>query len=92
MVAQQITCDFHQTSLSEALKYVQSQSPSHNILFIYDDLENYRITASFRDVDTEEAIRQLVRDLPIRISCDESDIFLERQNSGQSLQPEILFQ
>ena len=84
MVAQQITCDFHQTSLSEALKYVQSQSPSHNILFIYDDLENYRITASFRDVDTEEAIRQLVGDLPIRISCDESDIFLERQNSGQS--------
>ncbi len=84
LVAQQITCDFHQTSLSEALKYVQSQSPSHNILFIYDDLENYRITASFRDVDTEEAIRQLVGDLPIRISCDESDIFLERQNSGQS--------
>ncbi len=84
LVAQKITCDFHQASLSDALKYVQSQSPSHNILFIYDDMENYRITASFRDLDTEEAIRQLVGDLPIRISCDGGDIFLERQNSGQS--------
>jgi hypothetical protein len=36
--AQHINHDFHDVSLSDAMKYIQSQTTNYDIIFIYDEL------------------------------------------------------
>ena len=42
--AQRINRDFYDVSLSEALKYIQEQTANYDITFIYDELEDFRVT------------------------------------------------
>ena len=42
--AQKITHTFQDNPLSEALKYIQAQATDYNITFIYDELEDFRVT------------------------------------------------
>ena len=42
--AQRISHDFRDVSLSEALKYIQSQTTNYDLIFIYNELEDFRVT------------------------------------------------
>jgi len=46
--AQRITHDFHDVSLSDAMKYIQSQTTNYDVIFIYDELEDFRVTTDVR--------------------------------------------
>ena len=46
--AQHITHRFNRVSMSEALKYVQSQTDQYRIIFIYNELEDFSVTADVR--------------------------------------------
>ena len=76
--AQRINRDFHNVSLSEALKYIQEQTTSYDITFIYDELEDFRVTTHVQRKSVPDAITQLVGFYPVRVvKSGEREIYVE---------------
>ena len=76
--AQRINCDFHDVSLSEALKYIQEQTTNYDITFIYDELEDFRVTTHVQSKSVPDAIIQLVGFYPVRVyKSGEREIYVE---------------
>ncbi|MCI6161140.1 MAG: outer membrane beta-barrel protein [Prevotella sp.] len=76
--AQRITHDFRNVSMSDALKYIQAQSTHYNIVFIYNELEDFKVTASVRNKRVGDAIQQLIGFYPILMTVGENnDIYVE---------------
>ena len=76
--AQCINRDFHNVSLSEALKYIQEQTTSYDITFIYDELEDFRVTTHVQRKSVPDAIIQLVGFYPVRVvKSGEREIYVE---------------
>ena len=76
--AQRINRDFHNVSLSEALKYIQEQTTSYDITFIYDELEDFRVTTHVQRKSVPDAIIQLVGFYPVRVvKSGEREIYVE---------------
>ena len=78
LTAQRITHSFHNESLSEALKWLQTQSDRYTIVFIYNELEDFRVTFDVKDRTVPEAIRQLLGFYPVRMVVSSTDeIYVE---------------
>ena len=76
--AQHITHRFNRVSMSEALKYVQSQTNQYRIVFIYNELEDFSVTTDVRGKSAPEAIRQLIGFYPIVMTVnDRNEIYVE---------------
>ena len=65
--AQKITHTFQDVPLSEALKYIQTQATDYNITFIYDELEDFRVTTNIKQKSVTDAIMQIVGFYPVRV-------------------------
>lgn len=80
-VAQKITHTFRDMPMPEALKYIQSQAPQVDIIFVYNELEDFRVTADVKSKSAFDAIQQLIGFYPIRVSSktdeDGKKIFVE---------------
>ena len=75
--AQRITHSFNNVSMSDALKYVQQQTAKHKIVFIYNELEDFKVTTSVRNKSVPEAIKQLIGFYPIRMTQNGDEIYVE---------------
>ena len=76
--AQKITHTFQDVPLSDALKYIQEQATDYNITFIYDELEDFRVTTSIKYKSVTEAIMQVIGFYPVRVvKRGESEIYVE---------------
>ena len=75
--AQKISRDYHNMSLSEALRQLNEQSEDYTISFLYNDLEDFRITTSFSRKTVPDAIRQMIGFYPIRMIVEDSEIIVE---------------
>ena len=75
--AQRITHEYHDVSLSEALRQLNEESNDYAVSFLYNELEDFRITTSVCDKTVPEAIRQMIGFYPISMSIDNHDIFVE---------------
>lgn len=77
-VAQSITHTFGDVSMSDALKYLQQRTSRYRIVFIYDDLEDYKVTTTVKNKSVPDAIRQMIGFYPIRMTLGEShEIYVE---------------
>ena len=56
-MAQRITHSFNNVSMSDALKYVQQHTSKHKIIFIFNELEDFKVTTSVRNKSVPEAIK-----------------------------------
>lgn len=65
--AQKVTCNFQDVALSDALKYIQEQTTNYEINFIYDELEDFRVTTHIQNKPITDAIAQIVGFYPIRV-------------------------
>ena len=72
--AQRITHKYNNVSLSEALRQLNEQSEEYTISFLYNELEDFRITASVHRKSVPDAIRQMIGFYPIRMSIDSTEI------------------
>ena len=77
MTAQRITHNFQNVSMSNALKYVQQQTSKHKIVFIYNELEDYKVTTSVHNKSVPDAIKQLIGFYPIRMTQSGDEIYVE---------------
>ena len=76
--AQRITHNFQNVSMSDALKYVQQQTSSHKIVFIYNELEDFTVTTHVKNKPVADAIRQIIGFYPIRMIQGElNEIYVE---------------
>ncbi len=76
--AQSITHTFSDVSMSDALKYLQQHSSHYKIVFIYDDLEDYKVTTTVKNKSVPEAIRQMIGFYPIKMARKENhEIYVE---------------
>ena len=77
ITAQRITRDYNNVSFSDALRELNSQCQDYEINFLYNELEDFRITTSVHRKTVPDAIRQMIGFYPIRMSIDSTEITVE---------------
>ena len=76
--AQKITQTFQNVPLSDALKYIQEQATDYSITFIYDELEDFRVTTDIQNKSIPDAILQIVGFYPVRVvKSGKHEIYVE---------------
>ena len=75
--AQRITHEYNNVSLSEALRQLNEQSEEYTISFLYNELEDFRITISIHRKTVPDAIRQMIGFYPIRMTVEDREIIVE---------------
>ena len=75
--AQRITRQYKNVSFSAALKDLNARQHKYTINFVYDELEDFRVTKSIRNQSVPDAIMQLIGFYPIRMTQVEDNIMVE---------------
>ena len=57
---QRVSHNFNDVSMSEALKWLNEQGGEYSISFLYNDLEDFRVTTSVKNKSVPDAIQQLI--------------------------------
>ncbi len=79
MQAQRVTHTYNNVSLSDALRQLSEEQHDYTIYFLYNELEDFRVTTTVRNKTLPEAIKQLIGFYPIRmtVSAENNEIFVE---------------
>ena len=75
--AQKITQEYNNVSLSEALRQLNEQTDDYTISFLYNELEEFRITTSIHRKSVPDAIRQMIGFYPIHMIVENKEIVVE---------------
>ena len=76
-LAQRITRQYNNVSFSEVLKDLNARQHKYTINFVYDELEDFRVTKSIRNQSVPDAIMQLIGFYPIKMTQVEDNIMVE---------------
>ena len=76
-LGQRVTRSFNDVSMSEALKWLNEQGGEYNISFLYNDLEDFRVTTTVKNKPVPDAIQQLIGFYPIKMTVQGKDIAVE---------------
>ena len=74
---QRVTRTFNDVSMSEALKLLNEQGGEYNISFLYNELEDFRVTTSVKNKSVPDAIQQLIGFYPIKMTVQGKEIAVE---------------
>ena len=74
---QRVTRNFNDVSMSEALRWLNEQGGEYNISFLYNELEDFRVTTSVKNKSVPDAIQQLIGFYPIKMSVKDKEIAVE---------------
>ena len=77
--AQRISHTYNNVSLSEALLGLNNEQTEYVINFLYNELEDFRITATIKNKRLPDAIQQMIGFYPVRMTVkpDDHEIFVE---------------
>ena len=75
--AQRITRQYNNVSFSAALKDLNARQHKYTINFVYDELEDFRVTKSIRNQSVPDAIMQLIGFYPIKMTQLEDNVMVE---------------
>ena len=77
-MAQRITHTFSDVSMSDALVWLQSQTERYDISFVYNELEDFRVSTEVKNQSVPDAIQQMIGFYPIRMTRNgERKLFVE---------------
>ena len=62
-----ITRNYDNVSMSEALRDLNELSPDYTISFMYNELEDFRVTTSIKHQSVPDALRQIIGFYPVRV-------------------------
>ena len=76
---QRISHTYNNVSLSEALLQLQGEQSDYAINFLYNELEDFRITVTIKNKKLPNAIRQMIGFYPVRMTVkpDDHEIYVE---------------
>ena len=76
-----ISREYNNVSLSDALRQLSEQQTGYTIYFLYNELEDFRITTTIKNKHLPEAIQQMIGFYPIRVTTSTEEegkkIFVE---------------
>ena len=72
--AQRVSHDFHNVAMPEALRLLGDKTNRYTINFIYNDLEDFRVSANVKNQPIPAAIRQLIGFYPIAMTMPTDSI------------------
>ena len=77
--AQRVTHTYNNVSLSEALLQLNNEQKAYVINFLYNELEDFRITATVKNKKLPDAIQQMIGFYPVRMTVkpDDHEIYVE---------------
>lgn len=75
--AQRITRSYTNRSMSEVLKDLNKATQRYKLSFIYNELEDFTVTTSFRNLSLQEALGNVFGFYPIKATVEDSLIFVE---------------
>ena len=75
--AQTISQTFNDVSLSEVLRTLNDATSRYDVNFIYNELEDFRVSTSIQNQTVPDAVRQVVGFYPMRVSVADSLITVE---------------
>ena len=83
--------EYNNVSLSDALKQLAEQQTDYTIMFLYNELEDFRITTTIKNKRLPEAIQQMIGFYPIRVTTsteeDGRKIFVECTHKNRRTKP-----
>ena len=65
---QKITRTYDNVTMSEALRDLNEQSRDYTISFMYNELEDFRVTTNIKHQSVPDALRQIIGFYPIRVA------------------------
>ena len=78
MYGQHVTRNYENVSMSEALRDLNGLSTEYNISFMYNELEDFRVTTSIKHKSFTDAVMQVVAFYPIRVvKRGEHELYVE---------------
>ena len=78
MYGQHVTRNYDNVTMSEALRDLNEQSRDYTISFIYNELEDFRVTTSIKHKTVTEAIMQIIGFYPVQVvKRGEKEIYVE---------------
>ena len=75
--AQRVTRNYRDVSIADALRQLAEESRDYTIYFLYNELEDFKVTTSVRSKSVPEAIKQLIGFYPIRMTQNGDEIYVE---------------
>ncbi len=75
--AQTVSHEFNDVSLSDALLTLDNDCDTITVNFIYNELEDFKVTTDIRNVSILQAVKQVCGYYPMRITQLNTDIFVE---------------
>ena len=76
--AQKVTRNYDNVSMSEALRDLNEQSRDYTISFMYNELEDFRVTTHLQNKPIPDAVVQIVGFYPVRVvKRGDSEIYVE---------------
>ena len=77
--AQRISHTYNNVSLSEALLGLNNEQTEYVINFLYNELEDFRITVTIKNKRLPDAIQQMIGFYPVRMTVipDDHEIYVE---------------
>ena len=77
LVAQNVTRQYDNVSFSEALKDLNAAQTSYVINFVYNELEDFRVTKDLRNISVPDAVQQLIGFYPIKMTQVDNVLLVE---------------
>ena len=76
--AQRVTRDYRDVSIADALRQLDNESRDYTINFLYNELEDFRITTHVKNKSVPDAILQMIGFYPIKMTQGENhEIYVE---------------
>lgn len=77
------TFRFNSTPLPQAIRQIMGQHPELDVNFIYDELENYKTSATVNADNADMALRQMVGLNPVSVTRSRGVYYLEAMQKGR---------
>lgn len=75
--AQRITAHYNNVSFSEALKDLNARQDKYTINFVYDELEDFKVSKSIENMNVPDAVMFLIGFYPIKMTQVKDNIMVE---------------
>ena len=74
---QRISVEYSDVSLADALRQLDEQQSDYSIYFLYNELEDFRISVAIQNKRLPDAVKLMVGFYPVRVSTQANKIFVE---------------
>lgn len=73
----QITHNFHNTPLTEALRTIELSQSDYTIAILSDDLTDLRTSAKVKNLNTPDAVKLVCKDQPVKVKTRNKEITIQ---------------